>query len=81
MEHAPAYSKHALAYPKHALANPNMPLLTPNMPLLTPNMPLLTPTTPFHSTFVENCGRGESFGTTTYPKTVVGGKQMHVGGK
>ena len=24
----------------------------------------------FSNTFLENCGRGESVGTTTYPKTV-----------
>ena len=29
------------------------------------------------STFLKNCGRGESLRTTTCDKTVVGGKQGH----
>ena len=31
----------------------------------------------FSTTFLKNCGRGESLRTTTCPKTVVGGKQSH----
>ena len=31
----------------------------------------------FYTIFHKNCGRGESLGTTTYHKTVVGGKQGH----
>ena len=31
----------------------------------------------FYTTFLTNCGRGESPGTTTRLKTVVGGKQGH----
>ena len=31
----------------------------------------------FSTTFHKNCGRGESLGTTTCPKTVVGDKQGH----
>ena len=31
----------------------------------------------FHTTFLKNCGRSESLGITTCPKTVVGGKQGH----
>ena len=29
----------------------------------------------FSTTFLKNCGRGESLGNTTCPKTVVGGRQ------
>ena len=31
----------------------------------------------FQTTFLKNCGRGESFGTTMCPKTVDGGKHGH----
>ena len=31
----------------------------------------------FSTTFLKNCGSGESHGTTTYPRAVVGGKQGH----
>ena len=31
----------------------------------------------FYTTFPSTCGRGESLGTTTCPKNVVGGKQVH----
>ena len=31
----------------------------------------------FSTTFLKNCGRGESLGTTTFLKTVVGGRQGH----
>ena len=31
----------------------------------------------FSTTFLKKCGRGESLGTTTCLKTVVGGKQGH----
>ena len=31
----------------------------------------------FPTIFLTNCGMGESLGTTTCPKTVVGGKQGH----
>ena len=33
--------------------------------------------TSFSNTFLKNCGRDKSLGTTTCPKTVVGGKQGH----
>ena len=32
----------------------------------------------FYTTFLKHCGRGESLGTITCLKTVVGGKQGHV---
>ena len=31
----------------------------------------------FSATFLKNCGRAESLGVTTCPKTVAGGKQGH----
>ena len=35
----------------------------------------------FSTTFLKNCGRSVSLGTTTCPKTVVGGKQGHAPSK
>ena len=38
---------------------------------------VFTPKLALHTTFPKNCGRGESLGNTTCPKTVVAGKHGH----
>ena len=44
---------------------------TPNM-FLGCGVPALPPNLDFSTTFIKNCGRGNSLGATACPKTVVG---------
>ena len=41
------------------------------------NVALLPSRASISTTFLEDCGRGESLGTTKYLKAAIGGKQGH----